>query len=213
MCFTRIHINHRHSYKENLTRQFGRRRRRWRGEKVHLIGKKAKQKKTLERRDGVTTFCLTVNGKKDTQQSKNYRSKAPHESENKAREQRYTVTQWHGVSMQRGERCRSATGGHLQRRCSKHAVVQAGPPPTSHSTTFCLQKERCQNWDKARKREHKSFPFGTFKRTTSKDGDRSSSCEAWKQKNVRRMPFSWENCGLTVNSDRKCNFNRLCFVN
>lgn len=33
-------------------------------EKVHLIGKKAKQKKTLERRDEVTTFCLTVNEKR-----------------------------------------------------------------------------------------------------------------------------------------------------
>ena len=35
-----------------------------------MIGKKAKQKKTLERRDEVTTFCLTVNEKRHTTKKK-----------------------------------------------------------------------------------------------------------------------------------------------
>lgn len=35
-----------------------------------MIGKKAKQKKTLERRDEVTTFCLTVNEKRQTTKKK-----------------------------------------------------------------------------------------------------------------------------------------------
>lgn len=50
---------------------------------LHLIGIKAKQKKTLERWDEVTTFCLTVNEKKTHNKAKNYRSKAPHKQHQK----------------------------------------------------------------------------------------------------------------------------------
>lgn len=35
-----------------------------------MISKKAKQKKTLERQDEVTTFCLTVNEKRHTTKKK-----------------------------------------------------------------------------------------------------------------------------------------------
>ena len=69
---------------------------RW--ESQHLIGKKAKQKKTLERQDEVTTFCLTVN-EKDTQQRKKLQVKGTTQatSENNASEQLYTVIYWHNV--------------------------------------------------------------------------------------------------------------------
>lgn len=56
-----------------------------------LIGKKAKQKKTLERQDEVTTFCLTVNEKRHTTKKKlQVKGTTQAMSENNAWEQQYT---------------------------------------------------------------------------------------------------------------------------
>lgn len=66
---------------------------------LHLIGIKAKQKKTWERWDEVTTFCLTVNEKKTHNKEKNYRSKAPDKQQQKTKPQNGldTVIYWNDV--------------------------------------------------------------------------------------------------------------------
>lgn len=96
-----------------------------REESLHLIGINEKQKKkTLERRDEVTTFCLTVNEKKTHNKENNYRSKAPHKQHQKTMPQmaRYSNPL---------EQCKES---HADRReamlnrqvsCHKHAVILA----------------------------------------------------------------------------------------
>lgn len=82
------------------------------------------EKKTLERRDEVTTFCLTVNEKKTHNKEKNYRSKAPHKQHQK------TMPQTARYSNPLKE-CKES---HAERRkamlnrqvsCHKHAVIRS----------------------------------------------------------------------------------------
>lgn len=83
-----------------------------------------RKKKTLERRDEVTTFCLTVNEKKTHNKEKNYRSKAPHKQHQKTMPQ---MARYSNLLKQCKESHAERRKDMLNRQvsCHKHAVIRA----------------------------------------------------------------------------------------